>query len=215
MNPFGKPSGAGRAPEICVVPMRLMTRRRDERGTVMLLALIMMAVLVIAAAAAVKLSMNSDRVAHNLRSRQLALEAAESALRWCERKVKDDPWSVLMVSDAVHGVADDEWLDAGAWSSWGVNVPRSALTPGSTMSATHDPQCLIRHFTLESWRDRNPPALGSVTIESRGYDAKHFMFYRITARGFSPDWQPASSLQAPGDTRGSMATVQVMIRSIR
>ncbi|MDO4231164.1 MAG: hypothetical protein Q4D19_03425 [Lautropia sp.] len=186
-----------------------------QRGGVMLLALIMMAVLVIGATVAAKLSMNSDRVAHNMRARQLALESAESALRWCERQVFNSPQGVLMLSSANYTSRDDEWLDQAYWNSHGLKVPLAEVNLRRTMSATHQPVCLVRHFTLEEWRELYPPVSGSVTVESKGYDPKHFMFYRITARGYSPDYQPSSDPALPRNIRGAVAQVQTMIRSIQ
>lgn len=207
----------------------LRVRAVREQGMVLLMALILMAVLAVSSAVAVRLSMNTDQVAANMRSRQLAFEAAEVALRWCEadlmayleelRNPKEDPpgsgryapprpYKMLMADNS-----EAEWTDEAKWTSHGISVATSALKMNHTVK--HQPQCLIRHFTLDEWRTVNPPTPGSVSVESRGFDARHFLFYRITARGYSPDYQKISNANDPMEARGSEARVQTLIRTIQ
>lgn len=82
------------------------------------------------------------------------------------------------------------------------------------------PQCLIRHFTLDEWREISPPTPGTVTVESRGFDPQRMVLYRISARGFSPDFVKAKRLSWKDDydyqsAVGSEVRLQSMIRAMK
>ncbi|MDO4905575.1 MAG: hypothetical protein Q4A16_08525 [Lautropia sp.] len=194
---------------------------QDQRGVVMLMTLILLAVMAMGTAMAVKVSMNTDMVAHNLRNRQLAFQAAEMALRHCETMITDNPAGTLMIAGELSSskvIPRNEWLDESLWKDYKHEVSLNTLGMPNTVRVA--PQCMIRHFTIDEWREINPPVAGSVTAESRGFDANHLVFYRITARGFSPDYRAAPALSSGNgwdyqNTRGSEVRLQSMIRSIQ
>ncbi|MDO5101906.1 MAG: hypothetical protein Q4D91_03280 [Lautropia sp.] len=186
-----------------------------SKGFVMIMALVMLVIMGIGAAVAVKLSMTSDMIGANIRSRSLAFQAAEAALKHCEAQVMQSPNGVANMLTGGHG--RQEWMDEGKWDSNAITPPKDALNlPASIKEA---PQCLIRYFTLEEWRELSPPRQGTVTVESRGYDPKRFVLYRITARGFSPEYQkPKKTRSNQYDFQtavGAEVRLQSMIRAVR
>lgn len=186
-----------------------------SQGFVMIMTLVMLVIMGIGAAVAVKLSMTSDMIGANIRSRSLAFQAAEAALKHCEAQVMQNPTAVPNMLVGNHGRL--EWLDERKWDSNAITPTKEALNLPATIK--EPPQCLIRFFTLEQWRELSPPKQGTVTVESRGYDPKRFVLYRITARGFSPEYQKAkktTSGQYDFQTAvGAEVRLQSMIRAVR
>ena len=84
-----------------------------------------------------------------------------------------------------------------------------------------DPQCLFRYLTIDDWRKIAPPEPGTVTAESRGFDADRFLFFRITVRGFSPGYQDHDILKKGQvlidyqTAKGAEVRLQSMVRAIR
>lgn len=190
---------------------------RHEHGYVMLMTLILLAVMAMGTAMAVRVSMNTDMVAHNLRNRQIAFQAAEAVLRYCERMVINNPSGTRVLAN--YRTAQHEWLVRDNWSNGNAyTVAPSDIGLEQTIRVS--PQCLIRHFTMEEWREMYPPVPGTITAESRGFDSQHIILYRITARGFSPDYRDAPLRKSGSgydeqNTRGSEVRLQSMVRSVQ
>lgn len=186
-----------------------------QQGFIMIIALIMLAIMGVGAAVAFRLSMTSDMIGTNLRQRALAFQAAEAALKYCEEQVISNPERVPML---VGAQPRQEWLDEKQWQASHFLPPADALNLPANIR--HQPRCLVRYFTLEEWRDVSPPRQGTVTIESRGFDPKRVVLYRITSRGFSPDYQPPKKLSWKDDydhqsAVGAEVRLQSMVRAIR
>lgn len=183
----------------------------------MLITLIMLAVMGVAAAMAIKLSINTDYVAANMRSRQIAFQAAEVALRHCERLITASPQTTPVIVNYNGRYANSEWLDNSQWTSAFAQTPD--LDKVGLRALLRDPiqhpKCIIRHFTLDEWRQVVPPTPFTVTAESRGFDSDRFVFYRITARGFSPDYAPPQVASDVRATKGAEVRLQSLIRAIQ
>ena len=190
-----------------------------QRGLVMIMTLVMLAVMTVGAAVAVRMSVTTDMVGANLRARSLAFQAAEAALRYCEEQVISNPYTTRML---VAFRAEQEWNDDRLWEKGG--PLDKALRPGAAVlnlpaTIKKEPECLIRHLTLEEWRELSPPKPGTVTVESRGFDPSRVVFYRITARGFSPDYRDpvkqGNGLYDHQTAVGAEIRLQSMIRAIQ
>ncbi|MDO5057335.1 MAG: hypothetical protein Q4E06_08405 [Lautropia sp.] len=185
-----------------------------QSGFVMIMTLVMLAVMAVGAAVAVRLSMTSDMVGTNLRSRSLAFQSAEAALRYCEDQVIRNPLTTNML---VNYAYQYEWNDEAAWRDKAIVPPKADLNLPSTIRK--DPMCLVRFMTLDEWRKFAPPKQGTVTVESRGFDPARFLFFRITARGFSPDYvDPLRSRSGGFDYQtavGAEVRLQSMVRAIK
>ena len=188
-----------------------------QQGIVMVMTLILLTVMAVSTAVAVRLSLTTDMVGANLRARTLAFQAAEAALRYCEEKVTSEFTSLPML---VNYQKDEEWADDSAWAGPAkLEVPREQL--GLPDNIKKNPQCLFRFLTIDDWRKIAPPEPGTVTAESRGFDADRFLFFRITVRGFSPGYQEYAarkgnqSLTDYQSAKGAEVRLQSMVRAIR
>ena len=188
-----------------------------QQGIVMLMTLILLTVMAVSTAVAVRLSLTTDMVGANLRARTLAFQAAEAALRYCEEKVINEFSTLPML---VNYQKDEEWADDSAWAGPAkLEVPREKL--GLPDNIKKNPQCLFRYLTIDDWRKIAPPEPGTVTAESRGFDADRFLFFRITVRGFSPGYQEYAarkgnqSLTDYQSAKGAEVRLQSMVRAIR
>jgi len=188
-----------------------------QQGIVMVMTLILLTVMAVSTAVAVRLSLTTDMVGANLRARTLAFQAAEAALRYCEEKVTSEFTSLPML---VNYQKDEEWLDEAAWAGPAkLEVPREQL--GLPDNIKKNPQCLFRYLTIDDWRKIAPPEPGTVTAESRGFDADRFLFFRITVRGFSPGYQEYAARKANQSltdyqsAKGAEVRLQSMVRAIR
>lgn len=188
-----------------------------QQGIVMLMTLILLTVMAVSTAVAVRLSLTTDMVGANLRARTLAFQAAEAALRYCEEKVIREFTTLPML---VNYQKDEEWADDSAWAGPAkLEVPREQL--GLPDNIKKNPQCLFRFLTIDDWRKIAPPEPGTVTAESRGFDADRFLFFRITVRGFSPGYQEYAarkgnqSLTDYQSAKGAEVRLQSMVRAIR
>lgn len=183
--------------------------KRSQQGLVMMMTLILLVVMALGTAVAVRLSLTTDMVGANLRARTLAFQAAEAALRFCERQVINNFAGTPMIT----ALSWDEWTDENQWNGPAgrrltpqeINVPAQIKTM---------PQCLFRYLTIDDWRQIAPPKPGTVTAESRGFDSDRFRLVRITVRGYSPDYVPANSGD-PQTAKGSEVRLQSMVRVIQ
>ena len=188
-----------------------------QQGIVMVMTLILLTVMAVSTAVAVRLSLTTDMVGANLRARTLAFQAAEAALRYCEEKVIREFTTLPML---VNYQKDEEWADDAAWAGPAkLEVPREQL--GLPDNIKKNPQCLFRYLTIDDWRKSAPPVPGTITAESRGFDADRFLFFRITVRGFSPGYQEYAARKANQSltdyqsAKGAEVRLQSMVRAIR
>ena len=188
-----------------------------QQGIAMVMTLILLTVMAVSTAVAVRLSLTTDMVGANLRARTLAFQAAEAALRYCEEKVIREFTTLPML---VNYQKDEEWADDAAWAGPAkLEVPREQL--GLPDNIKKNPQCLFRYLTIDDWRKIAPPEPGTVTAESRGFDADRFLFFRITVRGFSPGYQDHDNLKTgqvlidDQTAKGAEVRLQSMVRAIR
>jgi Tfp pilus assembly protein PilX len=162
--------------------MKQMLRARQHRGVVLIVALVMMAVIGISSSIALKGALSQDMVAANQRSRSLAGQAAEAALRYCEASVTATNMSGEQVNiQRAPAVAAEEtpfWAKADTWTSgsiYVVKVPATFKFDGSDANYNRPPECLIQTVSLGAMPSRDP--------KSPPPEA-----YIITSRGFSPDY---------------------------
>ena len=166
------------------LPRRRYGTSRTSRGVVLVMALILLAVIGVSSALAMRATLFSDMVSKNMRAQNLALQAAELALRHCERQVALDPGSVVMVSAL--GV-ELEWQTEARWTDSALTVPVGRL--GTDAGYRTAPQCLVRLFSVDEFLGTFPPDPSTISAESRGYSSDFVILHRITARGFSPDFE--------------------------
>lgn len=189
-----------------VVHRPALLKRRRSQGVVLVVALILVAVIGISSAMAMRLSLFGDIVSKNMRAQNLALQSAELALRFCERQVALDPGSVPMVSGL--GAAR-EWQLPAQWGS-ALTLPATAL--GTAAGYRTPPQCLVRLFSVDEFLAAWPPDPGTVLADARGFSSDYVVLHRITARGFSPDFERNASNQP---IAGAEVWLQSLVRGVQ
>ncbi|MGH1360962.1 MAG: pilus assembly PilX family protein [Burkholderiaceae bacterium] len=155
-----------------------------QRGVVLAVALILLAVIGLGSVAALKSGLFGGLVANNLRSNELAVQAAEMALTFCERQAVADPPGVPI--QPLPPVATDApvlWATITPWTDGtAFNLPDPVVnSPRSDVRYVQAPQCLVERMELI-------PLKGS-------FDEVAFL---ITARGFSPDYRVDGNGQVVG-----------------
>lgn len=112
------------------------TRISGNRGVTLIVAMILLVVISLTAAVTVRGSASSEQISNNARSQGLALEAAESALRYCEIGVTNQvislgasptatisPFHTLTIGNPPNG-ATPTWAITTNWD----NTPVAAIT---------------------------------------------------------------------------------------
>jgi len=179
-----------------------------QRGVVLVIALILVVVIGVSSAVAIRSSMFSDMVSHNMRTQNLAFQAAEAGLRFCERQVVDNNLAGMNV---LVGPVNDEWTLAGSWTASANTAPEDFL--GTDVNFATPPQCLIRMMSWVQVEALFPPDEFAPSKDDRpgGFSDEQYAFYRITARGFSPDYREDADGVA---ISGSQVVVQSMVRGV-
>ncbi len=177
-----------------------MNRRpRRQRGVVLIIALVMLVVISLLAALSIRNAQSTEGVSGNVRTTQLANEAAEIALRYCESAV---------VANAQSGAT----LPTGmAISSVPVGTALGVTTSNwdSTRSGVYAlPTTSVNNATLATYQ-RVPESVNErrQVVTSAG-SRSETTTYLITARGFGPE--VADGTGRPDGTEGLLqATLEV------
>lgn len=196
-----------------------MTRpRRDQQGVVLIVALIMMAVIAISSAAAIKAVTAQDLVGSNQRNQSMALQAAESGLRYCEALVTTAKLTagqaalLPKIQEAVpmnYAPTDasgnpqrpkQHWETIGNWIGGNKRSFELPETFKFDRGQSYDrrPECLIERLDLKVI---DKDFVGGPPIKMEAF--------QITVRGFSPDYtENANGIPATGAVIWLQSTVQ-------
>jgi type IV pilus assembly protein PilX len=173
----------------------------NQRGVVLVIALIMLGVIGLTTSLAIRSVTLGDRIGNNIRTRQMAYDAAEVALRWCEEQVITR--SALLPELAE--IADlnpvtsvnAAWRNIANWNN-ATPIPLNLLvinTQGLNVQpygAGTTPLCLAQQMSL-----RNEPGATLKDLDRA---------VQVTARGFSPDF--VNRANANGQARGTEVWLQ-------
>ena len=159
-----------------------------QRGVVLAMSLVFLAILSLVGVYAMRGSIQGEQVSKNLRSNEVANQAAETALRYCEDRVRTaQPLTILETPVTLTpGELPSQWQTRANWfdNTIAVEVPASQLTATDMRPLPVRPRCIVERFTL-------PPAPGE--------DPRAVSFMRphlITAIGFSADYERDASFRA-------------------
>jgi type IV pilus assembly protein PilX len=166
---------------------------RSQRGMVLVTSLVILLVLTVLGLAAVQNTSLEERMAGNLRAENVALQAAEAALREGEawiflrgatpvpvpysRRTADSVWP-LNEPELVKNLTGSQWWEEWSNSDWEEINYTTALTDplvytGSSSDVVPQPRYLIEERGL---------AKESAVVGQQG-DFAGTMFYQVTARG--------------------------------
>ena len=164
----------------------------NQRGLVLPLVLIFLVVMMLLGTAAIRNVTLEEKMASNLRNRNLAFQAAEQALRFCENGIQSLAVPIpLNVQGPIGG--KNYWEVPGNWedASISVEVPRSKSEDEvNSAKLAKLPRCLVELI-------ENPPILSGVDTPSGLADAGNKKTqYRITAQGVGVDANTVVQLQS-------------------
>jgi type IV pilus assembly protein PilX len=161
--------------------------RDRQKGVVLIIALIMLVVISMLAVFSVRNATSNEAVSGNVRTTQLATQAAEFALRYCENDlVQTTPTLTVTFSttDFPHALHKDNSGNLNYWDTStslpaGFNavvvVPTTSI--GGTTTFKRPPECMIEPMQV---------------LNSSGVPT-HTSTFLITARGFGPEVSEAGS----------------------
>jgi Tfp pilus assembly protein PilX len=167
-----------------------------QRGIALAIALVLLVVIGLGSVVAMKTGMFSTMISGNLRSNQMAVQAAESALRFCERAAMLVPPAVpVQPLPLVNTDRPTAWQTVANWSAgagMAVTLP-AAVTDSANggLQYAQRPQCMVETMELRLVR-------GAIDEEA----------YLVTARGFSPNYRT----DAQGAINGAEVWLQSTIR---
>jgi type IV pilus assembly protein PilX len=155
---------------------------RRQQGVVLIIAMVMLVIISLLASMSIRNALSSESVSGNVRTTELANQAAETALRVCESAISAN---VLAATALPAGLTPLDYADPPRFkdmATWWDKSPRPAgiyeipsdkvNTGGTTATFVRMPECMV-----EKVRVVNTGNNGLSTTRT----------YMITARGFGPD----------------------------
>lgn len=158
----------------------------SQRGIALAMGLLFLLLLTIIGVTSMNTSILQERMAGNMRDQDIALQAAETSLRYGEELLRQIPPDTLCNSPPITGPAPDSngvWGngstnidDPAWWSSWGITLMQDGSTK-QVVEASEDPRHVFERITYisDSKNILDPDAYGK--LPSRKF------FFRISARG--------------------------------
>ena len=171
--------------------------KQRQKGVILIITLVLMVVIALGAVASIRMSGVDEMVNNNTRSRITAMQAANAAIVDCRQRVFRSAQD-MKVQTGGGGMTDEgtQWESIDNWKTSAGKI-NSVENGFSTYTANIRPQCMIEDITefmaANSTNDNN---------------VNQIVAYRITARGFSPNFQEnGDGIQV----RGSQAWQQVIV----
>jgi len=195
-------------PYLATQAIRMSTRAKTQHGVILLIVLILLAVTSLLAATSLRNATSTESIAGNIRTTELATQAADIALRHCESSVlrlmaiaSGDTTSTAALYSSTFtdsniydaNIAPPVWL-ASNWDNMGTKLfilPASLV--GGTTLYKRPPECMVERVSRER---SNVPIRGADGITVIGYAATATdtsSAFVITARGFGPEVAAADS----------------------
>ncbi|BBB59661.1 hypothetical protein UNDKW_1388 [Undibacterium sp. KW1] len=170
----------------------------SQRGFVMLTSMIFLMVLTMLAITAVRRATQEERFARSIREQNLAFQAAETALRYCQRDFElTNKGSVLPagLDRTVNNIpinlyvqtTDDNpppvlWATKANWATKGFRLPANTVP-----NVANQPECMIEAWFIPKVKDpahpENDPVFSASGSNEGTNDLQHQTNYVITARG--------------------------------
>jgi type IV pilus assembly protein PilX len=161
-----------------------MKMNQEQRGVVLIIAMIMLIVISLLAITSMRNSASTEALAGNVRTTELATQAAEIALRHCESSVIEITTvaaggtstgyiTTMNAMNILPSSTPAKWQDTATWDSATTLtfVIPSAVMGGST-TYKRAPECMVETLPVM--------AAGSTVVNSTSS-------FVITARGFGPE----------------------------
>lgn len=144
--------------------MNKLRYSRHHRGFVLITSVIFLVVMTLLAVTAVRRSTLGEKLSNNMREQNLAFQAAEAALRFCQNDY-ETVGSIPVRRQGGEGMPI-EWKDVSNWTSIATQLPANTVK-----NVAQQPECLIEEWSIPP-KGVNPINLGAVhLITSRGFGA--------------------------------------------
>lgn len=170
-------------------PARMGRRQRlsAQRGVVLIIALVMLVVISLLTTLSIRSAVSTESVSGNVRTTELASQAAEIALRYCEDAVvqlNGGPGALTQTPTILAYQATPRWKSP---ANWDVNPSDAFIVPAAYVNqasgaATYKrvPECMV---------ERMPVVTAAAAISTTST-------YVITARGFGPEVAAADTTRS-------------------
>lgn len=148
-----------------------------QHGVVLIVALVLLIVISLLAVSSMRNAASTERVAGNVRTTELATQAAEIALRYCEDLVLNKSSDIKILSEAkppnpLKPTSPPYWNKAIA-ETWDSNSDAVLILPSER----------VNQINLVITYKRSPECM----VESLPVESSTSDFYIVTARGFGPE----------------------------
>ncbi|MBK6569056.1 PilX N-terminal domain-containing pilus assembly protein [Candidatus Aalborgicola defluviihabitans] len=154
-----------------------------QKGVVLIIAMIMLIVVSILAVTSMRNAASTEALAGNVRTTELATQAADIALRHCESSVVEinsvaggatpSYATTITAADILPAATPPNWQNTSTWDSVSANVlvlPNALV--GGNGTYKRPPECMIENIPIIK--------AGTSTVNNTAS-------YVITARGFGPE----------------------------
>lgn len=162
------------------------TSRSPQRGAVLVVGLIFLALLTLIGVTAFSVATQEERMAANTRDRLRAFEAAEAALRECERYLSNPIPPIFSVNGSTDpGMYDSPTGATEKWETINWNTEPTRQLAGVT-GVAEQPRCIVQR--LARTRSSNPSLRAELPQPSA-------FAYQVTGRGVGANRGTAVVLQ--------------------
>jgi type IV pilus assembly protein PilX len=118
----------------------VVVRSRSQRGVVLVIALIMMLLVTMLSVTTMTATTQQEKMAGNMRDRNLAFQAAESAVTFCLNQIKSNPgWVTSNKKTPTTPPTAPHWNTASTWT--GTSSTTVAMGAGTTRLSA-EPRCI-------------------------------------------------------------------------
>lgn len=158
---------------------------RAQHGVVLVISLILLVLISLLAVTSLRNAGSSESVAGNVRTAELATQAADIALRYCESKSLE-----MATAGVTPDSTPDQWKTLANWDAPTTQKPWD----GTSTSAFVLPPTFVNQAGMVYDTYKRPPEcmvekLPAVTTSTS-------LFYIITARGFGPEVAAADAARS-------------------
>lgn len=163
-----------------IIAPRFQSPRSHQQGIVLVIALALLVVIGFSSTFIMRNALFGELITYNLSSNQAANHAAETALRHCEHRLMTEPAATAPPVLAAPAIGDPvQWQTAANWNipAQIVTIPDSVLQGTGSLNYRTKPQCMIERI--------------NVFVANRKDKQRQYGF-QITARGYSPDYEPTN-----------------------
>jgi len=159
--------------------------RQGQHGVALVIALILLVLISLLAVSSLRNAGSSEMVAGNVRTTELASQAADIALRYCESKALE-----MATAGVTPDSTPDQWKTAATWDSPNTTKPWD----GTSTSAFVLPAELVNQagMTYDTYKRAPECMVEKLPAVTPGTS----MFYIITARGFGPEVAAAGAARS-------------------